>query len=93
MGALSFAKIAPSRAGVTQLAECLQRIPLRIAEGIRVDLEAVSIEAGTEKPLRVTVSAGCAQVGAARDIATALTLADVWLSQAKRAGRNQVIGL
>lgn len=66
---------------------------VRIADGIRVEFEAVSIEAGTEDPLRVTVSAGCAQVGVEMDTATALTLADVWLSQAKRAGRNQVIGL
>ncbi len=66
---------------------------VRIAEGIRVDLEAASIEAGTESPVRVTVSAGCAQVGNDWSAASALALADVWLSQAKRAGRNQVIGL
>ena len=65
----------------------------RIAEKIRVEIEAVSIEAGTETPLRVTVSGGCAQVGDDLDIANALTLADVWLSQAKRAGRNQIVGL
>lgn len=66
---------------------------VRVAEGIRVDVEAASIKAGTESPLRVTVSAGCAQVGDDWSTATALTLADLWLSQAKRAGRNQVIGL
>ncbi len=66
---------------------------VRIAEGIRVDVEAASISAGTERPLQVTVSAGCAQVGDDWSTATALTLADLWLSQAKRAGRNQVIGL
>ncbi|MBA2720119.1 MAG: diguanylate cyclase [Chloroflexi bacterium] len=66
---------------------------VRIADGVRVDLEAVSIKAGTENPLRVTVSAGCAQIGDDWSTATALTRADLWLSQAKRGGRNQVIGL
>ncbi len=66
---------------------------IRIAEGIRVDFEAVSIEVETENPLHVSVSAGCAQISVEMDIATARTLADVWPSQAKRAGRNQVIGL
>lgn len=66
---------------------------VRVAEGMRVAFEAVSIDAGTGSPLRVTVSAGCAQIGDDGSTANALTLADLWLSQAKRAGRNQVIGL
>ncbi len=66
---------------------------LRIAEKIRVEIESVSIGAGTDVPQRVTVSGGCAQVGEDLDVANALTLADVWLSQAKRAGRNQIVGL
>ncbi|MBA2381340.1 MAG: GGDEF domain-containing protein [Chloroflexi bacterium] len=66
---------------------------VRIAEGIRAEFEALAIDAGTDGPLRVTVSAGCAQVGDDRSTTAALTLADLWLSQAKRAGRNQVIGL
>jgi len=66
---------------------------IQIAESVRAALEATSIDVGTEAPLRVTVSAGCAQLGEDRSASAGLSLADVWLSQAKRAGRNQVVGL
>ena len=66
---------------------------IAIAEGIRVAFEGTQIEVGEATPLSVTVSAGCAQVGDDGRALTALSVADVWLSQAKRAGRNQVIGL
>ena len=64
-----------------------------IAEGIRSAFEDLRIEVGEESPLSVTVSAGCAQVGFDGRALTALSVADMWLSQAKRAGRNQVVGL
>jgi diguanylate cyclase (GGDEF)-like protein/PAS domain S-box-containing protein len=66
---------------------------IHIAEDIRVGFERASIDIGTGTPLRVTVSAGCAQVGEDGNASAALSVADVWLSQAKRAGRNQVVGL
>jgi diguanylate cyclase (GGDEF)-like protein/PAS domain S-box-containing protein len=64
---------------------------MQIAESVRERLEAATIE-GPSGPLRVTVSAGVAQLGDERLISTGLALADVWLAQAKRAGRNQVVG-
>lgn len=66
---------------------------LVIAEDIRAALERAAIDIGTETPINMTVSAGCAQLGADMAVSGGLTLADVWLSQAKRAGRNQVVGL
>ena len=66
---------------------------IRMAEGIRDAFGQLSIDVGTEAPLRVTVSGGCSQLGADGDVLAALSRADVWLSQAKRAGRNQVVGL
>lgn len=65
----------------------------RIAEDVRAAFERMSIDIGTDSPIHVTVSAGCAQLGDDGNVAASLSLADVWLSQAKRAGRNQVIGL
>lgn len=64
-----------------------------VAEGIREAFELLALDIGTGLPLRVTVSAGCARFGDDGGAAGALALADVWLSQAKRAGRNQVVGL
>lgn len=66
---------------------------IRIAEDVRAALEATSIDIGTDTPIRVTVSAGCAELSDERQVAQGLSVADVWLSQAKRSGRNQVIGL
>lgn len=66
---------------------------IRIAEDIRAIFARESIDIGTGTPIRVTVSAGCAQLGEDWNTSAGLSQADVWLSQAKRAGRNQVIGL
>lgn len=66
---------------------------IAIAEAIRASFEQARIAVGEAAPLSVTVSAGCAQVGDDGRALEALSVADVWLSQAKRAGRNQVIGL
>lgn len=66
---------------------------IRIAEDIRASFARESIDIGTGTPIRVTVSAGCAQLGDDWSTSAGLSQADVWLSQAKRAGRNQVIGL
>jgi diguanylate cyclase (GGDEF)-like protein/PAS domain S-box-containing protein len=64
---------------------------LRIAEAVRTTLEATTIDCPTG-PLRVTVSAGVAQLGDDYAVSAGLAHADVWLAQAKRAGRNQVVG-
>jgi diguanylate cyclase (GGDEF)-like protein/PAS domain S-box-containing protein len=64
-----------------------------IADGIREAFERLPIEVGTDAPIHVTVSGGCSQLGADGDVSAALSQADVWLSQAKRAGRNLVVGL
>lgn len=66
---------------------------LRIAEDIRASFERETIDIGSGTPIRVTVSAGCAQLGEDGNTSAGLSQADVWLSQAKRAGRNQVVGL
>ncbi len=66
---------------------------VRIAEAIRETFGALPIEVNGGDLVQVTVSAGVAQLGDERDVSAGLTLADVWLSQAKRAGRNQVVGL
>ncbi len=66
---------------------------IRIAEDIRAALEHVAVDIGSGTPIRVTVSAGCAQLGDERKVSAGLSLADVWLAQAKRGGRNQVVGL
>lgn len=66
---------------------------LAVAEEIRATFEDTAIDIGGEAPIHVTVSAGCAQFGPDRSASAALSRADVWLSQAKRAGRNQVVGL
>ena len=63
---------------------------VRIAEDVRATFEGAAIDIGTGTPIRVTVSAGCAQLGEDRDMSAGLSQADVWLSAAKRAGRNQV---
>ncbi len=68
-------------------------VAIGIAEGIRVAFEQAKIGIETKSPIRVTVSAGCSQLGDDGDFAAALARADLWLSQAKRGGRNQVVGL
>ena len=64
----------------------------RIAEGIRASFEGIAIDIGTGTPIHVTVSAGCAELGEGDQVAAGLAIADVWLVQAKRGGRNQVVG-
>ncbi len=64
---------------------------VRIAESVRVTLEGTTLHSDAG-PLRVTVSAGVAELGEQRDISDGLSQADVWLAQAKRGGRNQVVG-
>lgn len=66
---------------------------VRIAEDIRATLEQVSIDIGADTRIQVTVSAGCAQLDDERSVSAGLSVADVWLAQAKRGGRNQVVGL
>ncbi len=65
----------------------------RIADAIRAEFDGAAIEVGGDEPIHVTVSAGCAQLDDQWDPLAALAQADMWLSQAKRAGRNLVIGL
>jgi diguanylate cyclase (GGDEF)-like protein/PAS domain S-box-containing protein len=64
----------------------------RIAESVRTGLEAKAIDIGNGNSIRVSVSAGCTELDDEDTIAAGLAVADVWLSQAKRAGRNQVLG-
>jgi diguanylate cyclase (GGDEF)-like protein len=66
---------------------------LLIAEDIRSALERASIDVGSGAPISVTVSAGCTELGEERDVSAGMSVADVWLARAKRAGRNQVVGL
>lgn len=66
---------------------------IRIADDIRESFGATPIDIGDGMSITVTVSAGCAALADDRVVADALSVADVWLSQAKRSGRNQVVGL
>jgi diguanylate cyclase (GGDEF)-like protein len=67
-------------------------VAVKIAEGIRDAFEHLAIEVGEVSPIHVTVSGGCSQFGPDGDALAALSQADVCLSAAKRAGRNQVVG-
>ncbi|MEO7295751.1 MAG: sensor domain-containing diguanylate cyclase, partial [Candidatus Limnocylindria bacterium] len=63
---------------------------VQAAEQIRAGLESAQIDLdGVE--LHATVSAGCAELDKGMDVTDLLTVADVGLSQAKRAGRNMVV--
>lgn len=80
------------------LSERVVRDPLTGLHNRRYfDAEVARLEARwSEQPVdeRAPVSiAGCAQLGDDRNVSAGLSLADVWLSQAMRAGRNQVVGL
>ncbi|MEA2518049.1 MAG: hypothetical protein QOF49_129 [Chloroflexota bacterium] len=66
---------------------------VRVAEDVRTAFAHTFESAAGEGSVRSTVSAGCAQVGEDLELLAALSVADVWLSQAKRGGRNQVVGL
>ncbi len=78
---------------VAVLEDVTSDMAIEIAEEVRVAFQQAPIDIGTDAPIRVTVSAGCSQLDADGQVSSALTRADVWLSQAKRAGRNQVVGL
>ncbi len=65
----------------------------RIAEEIRLDLEARVVAGPDEQEVRVTVSAGCAQIDPSNPTREALIeKADNALFAAKRGGRNRVVG-
>jgi diguanylate cyclase (GGDEF)-like protein/PAS domain S-box-containing protein len=65
----------------------------RIAEEIRLDLEARVVSGPDDQEVRVTVSAGCAQIDPSNPTREALIeTADIALFAAKRAGRNRVVG-
>jgi len=64
----------------------------RVAEEIRLDLEARVVRGPDDQEVRVTVSAGCAQIDPSNPTREALIeKADNALFAAKRAGRNRVI--
>jgi len=64
----------------------------RVAEEIRGDLEARVVRGPDDQEVRVTVSAGCAQINPSNPTREALIeKADNALFAAKRAGRNRVI--
>jgi len=63
-----------------------------VAEDIRLDLEARVVRGPDEQAIRVTVSAGCAQIDPSNPTREALIeQADIALFAAKRAGRNRVV--
>ena len=63
-----------------------------VADEVRRGLEVRTVPGADGKPLRVTVSAGCAVIDPADPTREALlSRADVGLFMAKRAGRNQVV--
>jgi diguanylate cyclase (GGDEF)-like protein/PAS domain S-box-containing protein len=65
----------------------------RVAEEIRADLETRLVLGPDDQEVRVTVSAGCAQIDPSNPTREALIeKADNALFAAKRAGRNRVIG-
>ncbi len=66
----------------------------RVAEEIRVTLEAAPMSDATGEPLPVTVSAGCAEADSGEATPESLIRsADVALSMAKRAGRNRIVAI
>ena len=63
-----------------------------VAEEIRLDLEARVVRGPDDQEVRVTVSAGCAQIDPSKPTREALIeQADIALFAAKRAGRNRVV--
>jgi diguanylate cyclase (GGDEF)-like protein len=64
----------------------------RIAEEVRAELAAMRVAGPDGKRLRVTVSAGCAELPSDEaELKTLVRTADVGLAMAKHAGRNRVI--
>jgi diguanylate cyclase (GGDEF)-like protein len=87
-------EITPSTASSRMLIleDCSLPEAVRVADEIRRDLEARSVPGADGQPQRATVSAGCALIDPADPTPEALLgRADVGLSMAKRAGRNQVV--
>ena len=77
---------------VVILEDCGLPDVIRRAEDVRTQLEARSVPGADGKPLHATVSAGCALIDPADPTKESLLgRADVGLSMAKRAGRNQVV--
>jgi diguanylate cyclase (GGDEF)-like protein/PAS domain S-box-containing protein len=74
------------------LEDCSLPEAVRVAEGVRRELEARSVTDAEGMPLHATVSAGCAEIDPADPTRDSLIgRADVGLFMAKRAGRNRVI--
>jgi diguanylate cyclase (GGDEF)-like protein len=74
------------------LEDCGLPEAVRLADEVRRELAASSVPGADGQPLRATVSAGCALIDPADPTKEALIgRADVGLSMAKRAGRNQVV--
>lgn len=64
----------------------------RVADEIRLDLQAAAMTGPHGETLTTTVSAGCASLGpGVSSFDTLLEIADVGLQMAKRSGRNQVV--
>jgi diguanylate cyclase (GGDEF)-like protein len=77
---------------VAILEDCGLAEAVKVADAIRRDLETRSVPAADGGPLRVTVSAGCAEIDRADPTGDGLIgRADVGLFMAKRAGRNTVV--
>jgi diguanylate cyclase (GGDEF)-like protein/PAS domain S-box-containing protein len=77
---------------VVILEDCALPEVVRVADEVRRGLEVRTVPGADGKPLRVTVSAGCAVIDPADPTGDALlSRADVALFMAKRAGRNQVV--
>jgi diguanylate cyclase (GGDEF)-like protein/PAS domain S-box-containing protein len=77
---------------VVILEDCALPEVVRVADEVRRGLEVRTVPGADGKPLRVTVSAGCAVIDPADPTRDALlSRADVALFMAKRAGRNQVV--
>jgi diguanylate cyclase (GGDEF)-like protein len=77
---------------VAILEDCGLPEATRLAEEVRRELETRSVKGADGRPLRATVSAGCAVMQTAEPTKDALLgRADVGLYMAKEAGRNRVV--
>jgi diguanylate cyclase (GGDEF)-like protein len=77
---------------VAILEDCGLSEAVRLADEVRRELEARSVPGADGRPVRATVSAGCAVLSAQEPTKEALLgRADAGLYMAKRAGRNQVV--
>jgi diguanylate cyclase (GGDEF)-like protein len=74
------------------LEDCNLQEAVRIADGVRRELEARSVEDPEGRAIHATVSAGCAEIDPVNPTRESLIgRADVGLFMAKRAGRNRVV--